>query len=509
MYWRVFQNGERPSIGGERARDRRITLLALILFFLGSAITSFGGVHPVQLDNNADTDTCVQCHENKTKGADIHPAVSMGCLTCHVIRNTKDTTRVNLKNAKPATLCFQCHADKQVKENVRGVHPPALEDCLKCHDPHSSPNEKLLLKPTMGDKKENLCLECHRQGVDVPKDGSRHPALDMGCQTCHVTHKVGTTGDQEYKFHLIKPAPELCLGCHDVSDPQLVKAHQSQPFEKVACTNCHNPHDSVLPKLMQKYVHPPFADRSCDTCHVPAKDGKVVLTQSDSRALCAMCHDEQVKQIDTAKVAHPGAQGECIACHSPHASRSPRLLKPDPVAVCLTCHSDLAEMQQTQKVLHDPAFKQACSVCHVAHGNDREHLLRADVNQLCLTCHGPNAKGTPVPDSTDVTIFNGAVRLPGDYFKKVSLLPLDAQGRGHPQQGHPVGGVLDPSDPQKTKTITCVRCHSPHGGSKAMLVTGQEGSESLCSQCHANLRRTIVPVPQAPATTREGKKKRK
>jgi len=509
MYWRVIQFGTRPGPCPEPADRPRIYLLFLVLCLGGWANNAFAGIHPVQLESAADTDTCLQCHEEKNKGAHVHPAVAMGCLTCHVIRNTKDTTRVNLKNAKPSTLCFQCHADKQVKENVRQVHPPAVEDCLKCHDPHSSPNERLLLKPATGEKKENLCLDCHQQGVNVPEKGSRHAALDMGCQTCHVTHKVGKSGQQENDYHLTKPAPELCLGCHDVTDKDLVKAHQGQPFEKATCTNCHNPHDSALPKLMQKHVHPPFADKSCDTCHQPPKDGKVVLTQTDSRALCAMCHDEQVKKIDSAKVPHPGAQGECVACHSPHASRAPRLLQPDPVTVCESCHSTQAEIHQTQKVLHNPAYKQACSICHVPHGNDREHLLRTEVNQLCLTCHGPNARGTKVPDSNDVTIFDGAVRLPESYLDQITVLRLDDRGRGHPQQGHPVGGVLDPSDPQKTKSITCVRCHNPHGGDKALLATGKDGSESLCSQCHANFRATTTPIQQTPVTDDRKKKKRK
>ena len=482
--------------------------LVLAFYLLGFALPAPAAVHPVKLEKGTDTPQCIQCHEDRSKGKHVHPAVDMGCLTCHVIRNTADTTRVNLKNARVATLCFQCHGDKEPKGNAFLVHKPAAQDCLKCHDPHTSENDALLLKTTSGDKTENLCLSCHRQGLNVPEKGSRHAALDMGCATCHVTHKTGKAGQQEFDFHLTKAAPALCIDCHDVKDANLVKAHQGQPFAGAVCTSCHDPHDSAAPKLMQKFVHAPFGDKSCDTCHQPAKDGKVVLTQSDSRALCVACHDEQAKAIDAAKVAHPGAQGECVQCHSPHAGRFPRFLRPNPVAACESCHTKQAEIHQTQKVLHKPAFQDSCSICHTPHGGQREHLLRAETNQLCLTCHGAAAKATKVEGSTDVTLFDGAVRLPGDYLDQVRVLPLDDKGRGHPQDRHPVGGVLDPSDPQKTRTITCVRCHEPHGGGRALLVTGKSGSGSLCSQCHANLRGPGAAPTQTPAVLRDDRKRK-
>ena len=81
------------------------------------------------------------------------------------------------------------------------------------------------------------------------------------------------------------------------------------------------------PKLLAKFTHPPFAEKQCEICHAPAKDGKVVLTQTDVKALCVTCHDEKAKLIDSAKVPHPGAAGDCTDCHNPHASRQPGLPK--------------------------------------------------------------------------------------------------------------------------------------------------------------------------------------
>ena len=440
--------------------------------------------HPVPLDDKADTAQCVECHGDKTKGKVVHEAVSAGCLTCHVVRNTRDTTRVNLKTATVAALCFQCHVDKDPSQVHGRIHAPAVRDCLACHDPHTSPNENLLLKPTSGTTaKENLCLSCHNIGVDVPKGGSRHLALDMGCETCHVTHKVGDPGKVEFADHLTKSIPELCLGCHDAKDPELIKAHDGQPFAATNCIQCHDPHQSSAPDLAQKFLHPPYAAKSCDMCHQPAKDGKVMLTAQDVNSLCITCHGDQAKEIQTSKVQHPGALGDCTQCHNPHAGTSPGFLQPGPVAACLACHTDIAE-QGNKAFVHQPAFQQSCAICHTPHGGQNEHLLRvSNVNSLCLECHGPNAKRQPAEDLDLVSIFDGKVELPKDYFQRVPVLPL-TDGRGHPTANHPISGVVN----IKGKTpfqMNCLSCHQPHASSApALLVGDQQANMAFCARCH-------------------------
>ena len=82
------------------------------------------------------------------------------------------------------------------------------------------------------------------------------------------------------------------MDCHDPKDADLQKAHNNQPFGTANCVQCHDPHQSDSPKLMAKFQHVPFQGNGCDTCHQPAKDGKVVLTQTDTKALCLTCHDD-------------------------------------------------------------------------------------------------------------------------------------------------------------------------------------------------------------------------
>ncbi len=417
----------------------------------------------------------------------MHSAIATGCLSCHEIRTNRDVTHIKLIAATPVKLCLQCHADKDATQIKGRVHPPAVRDCLACHDPHTSDNKNQLLKPMSGGKDQNLCLQCHNIGVNTPEKGSRHPALDLGCDTCHVAHKTGAEITPENQFHLTKSAPALCLDCHDPKDPTLSAAHKNQPFEKADCTSCHDPHESTRPKLMQKFVHMPFGEGQCDTCHQPAKDGKVVLTAASSKEVCITCHADKAEQIEKAKVQHPGALGDCTDCHNPHAGRTPAFVQPNPVTVCLNCHSDQAELSKKQH-LHQPAFQQGCATCHEPHGGENQHLLRkASVNSLCLECHGPDRSPATLESEHLLTIFDGKVKLPEDYFRtqRPPVLPLE-YGVGHPTEHHPISDVTNLT----TKAVTpmnCLTCHQPHAGADSdMLVKDQAPNMDFCRTCHSN-----------------------
>ncbi|HLW52791.1 MAG TPA: cytochrome c3 family protein [Candidatus Angelobacter sp.] len=459
----------------------------LLAMLLVSGARLSAGVHPVPLEPNTDAAKCLECHEDKGKGAHVHSAVALGCTSCHEIRTNKNVTRIKLTTTTSSKLCLSCHAEKNAAEIKGKVHPPAVRDCVKCHDPHQSPNEQQLLKPVSGDQKDNLCLSCHTMGLNVPAKGSRHAALDMGCNACHTVHKSGDPNKLEFAYHLTKTTPQLCLDCHDAKSSSLQKAHANQPFGTSNCVQCHDPHQSSRPKLMQAFVHSPFegGTSSCDTCHQPVKDNKVVLTQASAKELCVTCHAEKAEQIEKSEVQHPGAAGDCTDCHNPHAGKSPGFPKPDAVSVCLSCHSDQAELFK-KKHLHQPAFEQGCATCHEPHGGENQHLLRAkETNALCLECHGPEApEPKPVAGQPLVTIFNGHVTLPQDYFKKVPVIPLK-YGTGHPVIGHPVANTLN----TKTNTpvaMTCLSCHQPHASVAAgLLVKDQEANMAFCKNCHA------------------------
>lgn len=485
-------------------------LLLWVAMPLGVAPRLLAAKHPVPLEPNTDAAKCLECHADKTKGQAVHSAMQMGCLSCHEIRviqsrdkKREDITRVKLIKATPTGQCLTCHEGMKSSAGNSRLHAPVTRNCLTCHDPHVSPNKNQLKKVASGARNENLCLACHAQGLNVPEKGSRHAALDLGCDTCHVTHKTGQADKRENRFHLTKDSPSLCLDCHDAKDKKLAEAHHNQPVANADCLTCHDAHQSIRPKLGQRFVHQPFESGACDTCHASAKDGKVVLTQADTRALCVTCHEEQARRIEKAKVQHPGAQGECIACHSPHASAYDRLMKPDPVTPCENCHANQAEMHKSKAVLHKAAFRDGCFTCHNGHGGDRPKLLRAEGNRLCLECHSPLRRPGRDPATGAPTIFAGSVRLPSDYFARLGWLDLRAADTsGHPTGSHPVTATIDRSDPEKRRAMTCLSCHQPHAGAaRGLYVTDTAGSMPLCGRCHQGMvgaERGAVPDEEAP-----------
>jgi predicted CXXCH cytochrome family protein len=162
------------------------------------------------------------------------------------------------------------------------------------------------------------------------------------------------------------------------------------------------------------------------------------------------------------------------------------------VEICLGCHTDQAE-QAKKRFLHQPAFKQGCATCHEPHGSENVHLLRAKTsNGLCLECHGSDSQPKKLDAEHVLTIFNGSVKLPEDYFakNKVVVLPLKF-GRGHPIEGHPVSDVVDPTDITKMHAqINCLSCHQPHSSAQAdLLIKDQANNMAFCSSCHKDLTR--------------------
>jgi len=225
------------------------------------------------------------------------------------------------------------------------------------------------------------------------------------------------------------------------------------------------------------------------------------LTQADAKALCVTCHDDQAKLIETAKVQHPGAAGDCTDCHNPHASKQPGLPKTTAVNICLGCHSDLEDLRK-KAVHHQPAFGQGCATCHAPHGGENDHLLRAKGNTLCMECHGPDARPQKLDTEHVLTIFDGKVKLPEDYYQKnkVAILPL-RYGLGHPVMGHPVQDLMDPENPTKVKTqLNCLTCHQPHSSTQAgLLVKDQANNMAFCDTCHKNRfeMKTAEPVKRS------------
>ena len=212
---------------------------------------------------------------------------------------------------------------------------------------------------------DQACLECHVAFKDAKVV---HPALPMGCSSCHA----GTHAGEQPAPKLTVSVPDLCFGCHDKGAFEKKSPHA--PVAGGMCGSCHNPHVSAVPKLLlapipdlcftchdrntmpKKTVHASAAGGQCLVCHNPhASDSAFLLTQP-VEGHCEACHEEQasgrhvmrrVSPGDTHPVKgktdplRPGKELSCVSCHNPHIAgpgqqHTGKAKRPE--AVCHQCH---------------------------------------------------------------------------------------------------------------------------------------------------------------------------
>lgn len=177
-------------------------------------------------------------------------------------------------------------------------------------------------------KAEINCLECHSE---LEKGKSVHPAVSMGCASCHtavdatnIPHRfIGKTPKG-----LSAEQPELCYGCHDKT---LFTKRFVHAAVGMGCTGCHNPHASDAASLLVKSVV-----KLCTTCHEEQASGRHIV------AGFAPGDDHPVKgKNDPSK---PSRELSCISCHNPHSSAQAKLLVNEtarPASICHLCHKKI------------------------------------------------------------------------------------------------------------------------------------------------------------------------
>lgn len=202
----------------------------------------------------------------------------------------------------------------------------------------------LLLLPGIARGADPPCLDCH---ADKKKFAVVHPAVEMGCASCHS----GTHAGKRPAPKLASQVPDLCYGCHDKD--QILKARSHAPVADGLCTACHDPHGSGQPKLL--------------SAPVPA--------------LCFTCHSADT--LAKKNVHASAAQGKCLTCHSPHSSASAYVLTQLVEEHCLSCHDDITDKHVLARVSPGDS--------HPLQG--KPDPLRTGKNLACASCHNPHAEG--------------------------------------------------------------------------------------------------------------------
>lgn len=175
---------------------------------------------------------CRDCHvphaEMNTTGFDPHLAQGFSCLSCHSVHQGQEGLLLDDKTE----FCGRCHVAVKAAFAGRSRHPVAdgVVDCLSCHS-FAGTGE-----PQFGHGASANCYSCHpeQSGPFI----HAHPATISfaveggGCIECHQPH--GSPNDRL----LNQPGSTLCLQCHGV--PPGHRTTHSGLGTKWACLDCHS-----------------------------------------------------------------------------------------------------------------------------------------------------------------------------------------------------------------------------------------------------------------------------
>ena len=178
---------------------------------------------------------CLQCHQKTArtlwKGS-AHEARNVACTDCHVVMH-HESERGALKKSSVAATCGSCHQQK-VAAIQKNSHMPLGEqkmECTSCHNPHGSPNEKLLIKSSVSE----TCYQCHQE-----KRGPflwQHIPVAESCANCHDSH--GSNKEKMLKLS----RPRLCQQCHPTGHggpvARATDAAAVRFTYNKSCSNCH------------------------------------------------------------------------------------------------------------------------------------------------------------------------------------------------------------------------------------------------------------------------------
>lgn len=218
---------------------------------------------------------CIKCHQDTGKADNVHAAMKDGCVSCHKALDASVTphkTTNKVKGgvaAKGAEHCYACHDKTAYAKKSRHA---ALRSCIDCHDPHASPQEKLLTEAP-----EKLCFKCHEQ-ADFEAKFVHDPVKEGACTGCHDAHA------SDHPVLLVKAKAQVCLTCHSKvrKSPHVVTSftgaghpiggekpglmNPAKPKEPFYCGSCHEPHMSQHARLSR--FNPNDAKVGyCQHCH--------------------------------------------------------------------------------------------------------------------------------------------------------------------------------------------------------------------------------------------------
>lgn len=245
--------------------------------------------------------------------------------------------------------CATCHEDvsNAFKKTIHGKVAKfelggQTGGCEACHGPGSAhvedqdPKKIVSLKRLSPSEAGEICLKCHRNGLQMNWAGSAHDANGVSCTSCHDPHA-------QAEKQLTKKDPDLCYGCHANKQAQMnYPSHHPIREKKMNCSSCHNVHGGVTANLKEETVN----------------------------ELCLGCHAE--KQGPFA-FEHLPVIENCTICHDAHGSIANSLQRQTQPFLCMQCHRGHEDAHHTaiSTKTWQVSFYTKCTQCHSRiHGSD-------------------------------------------------------------------------------------------------------------------------------------------
>jgi len=333
---------------------------------------------------------------------------------------------------------------------------------------------------------QNMCYSCHHGAVI----DSRH-AIGRGEQHPDIHHKTN-----HKKNNTTQSKDKISAQFPLLADKQL------------SCGSCHTPHTSGIDEaetLYESHANPWLRVLNnegdlCQKCHQSKLDSAldenfpltgvnhpvgIYLKEPPAVDSKAYASTDKLQKGLPAELKNAGAstgsqlQMLCQSCHQIHGAESKSLLISgfNNNELCKSCHENLHsenKEQAREKGIHPVNIKideaveidgkkikqVTCQVCHSVHNGreDSKLLTRStdDVEKLCSTCHQRHH----AEDEKEA-------RKKGVHVVNVELeKPVEIDGK-------------------EISKVTCLSCHSVHGGKSGTPVLHEEYKNGeLCSNCH-------------------------
>ena len=336
------------------------------------------------------SELCLKCHEENqcSEGAQYryskHAHCGVSCVDCHtghynvppgtpattapgeeardqqgqplqLVQYEKPDSQPSLRGtsnylgAIAPQVCYKCHSDMQVYQQIAGPHQicgPNGFNCTTCHDPHGKVREET---------RTDMCLECHKNN-SVPVQAwhsSTHSLEGVACTDCHNPHPrtnvpqvvniSHTDVNRPKRLPMSVQEPETCYKCHQkIFGLNALPSHHPIKEGKMVCSDCHDGHGQMEGNLNAESIN-----LVCYKCHAD-KQGPFVWE-------------------------HPPVTENCAYCHEPHGTVANNLLRQPPTFLCLRCHTGHRKDNRNPDLYTDvrKATYTNCTQCHnEIHGSD-------------------------------------------------------------------------------------------------------------------------------------------